>query len=241
MTRLLTTTAVGLLLGLTPAHAQDSIQTDETPPAVQEPAMPTDVPVDPGEPAQPIPDSSLGAQSAPDNPGADDSAEILPETLTSPDETMPEESVTEAPKSVQPGDQDLTDSAMAKHPRFLSKQEPDDWLASNLIGQPVMNANGEAIGDVNDLATDKDGKVIAVIIGAGGFLGIGEKNVAVSYEDLQLDRDENNKVKVVADLSNSMLSTAPNYERLDEQELTVGDNVTVFGADEEPAPDPGIY
>jgi hypothetical protein len=57
-------------------------------------------------------------------------------------------------------------------------------------------------------------------LGAGGFLGIGEKDVAVSYEDLQLGRDENNNVKVVADLSNSMLSTAPDYERLDEQELT---------------------
>lgn len=239
MTRLLTTTAVGLLLGLTPVFAQTSVQTDETQalPAVRDPAMPTDMaPLNPGEPAQPIPDTSAGTQSAPDTSvdPSDDSAEILRETT-------PDESITEAPKSAAPGDQNLTDSAMASHPRFLSRQEPGEWLASNLIGKPVINANNEAIGDIDDLVTDKDGKVIAVIIGAGGFLGIGEKEVAVSYEDLQVGRDENNNVKVIADLSNSMLTTAPDYERLNEQELTVGNNVTVFGADEEPAPDPGIY
>ena len=48
-------------------------------------------------------------------------------------------------------------------------------LASNLIGQSVVNSQDESIGDINDLVTDESGKVIAVLVGSGGFLGLGEK------------------------------------------------------------------
>ena len=250
MTRLLTTTAIGLLMGFTPALAQSDMPADQTqtPPAVEEPAMPSEVaPVDPGEPAQPIPDNSAEAQPAPGNSSdiPDESAEVpsipdmstdIPESAEAPDaempsgtaetlpETVPDDSVTEAPKSILPEDQqDLgSDSASIQTPQFLDRQEPGDWLASNLIGQPVVNSNDEAIGDINDLVTDENGKVIAVLIGAGGFLGLGEKDVAVRFEDLRYTRDEDNNVKVVANLSNEILASAPDYETLAEQEMTVG-------------------
>src|SRR5688572_22102213 len=70
MTRLLTTTAIGLLMGLTPALAQTDMPADQsqTPPAMQEPATPSEVaPVDPGEPGQPIPDDSAEAPAASDD------------------------------------------------------------------------------------------------------------------------------------------------------------------------------
>ena len=60
-------------------------------------------------------------------------------------------------------------------------------LASTIIGKSAVNSQDEAIGDVNDLVTDRSGKILAALIGVGGFLGIGEKDVAVRFEDLKLD------------------------------------------------------
>ena len=42
----------------------------------------------------------------------------------------------------------------------------------------------KSIGDINDLVADESGKVVAVLVGTGGFLGLGEKDVALGYEDL---------------------------------------------------------
>jgi hypothetical protein len=64
---------------------------------------------------------------------------------------------------------------------FLAKQKPDEVLATDLIGRPAVDAAKETIGDVNDLVTDGNGKTIAVVIGVGGFLGIGEKDVAIPF------------------------------------------------------------
>jgi len=61
------------------------------------------------------------------------------------------------------------------------------FLASNLIGEKVYNGTGddaENIGAVNDVVIDADGKVEAVVVGVGGFLGLGEKNIAMNYADI---------------------------------------------------------
>ena len=69
----------------------------------------------------------------------------------------------------------------------------DGHLASNIIGETVYNGTGddaENIGDVNDIVIGSDGKIEAVVVGVGGFLGIGEKNVAVDYSKLDwVERD----------------------------------------------------
>jgi len=63
----------------------------------------------------------------------------------------------------------------------------DGHLATNLIGETVYNGTGdnaENIGAVNDIVIGPDGAVQAVVVGVGGFLGIGEKNVAVNFADV---------------------------------------------------------
>src|SRR5258706_14625890 len=58
-----------------------------------------------------------------------------------------------------------------------------NWRASKLVGLSVYNDNNESIGAINDLLTEKDGKIKAVVIGVGGFLGIGEHLGAIPYEE----------------------------------------------------------
>ena len=77
----------------------------------------------------------------------------------------------------------------------------------------MVNAANETIGDVNDLVTDNKGRVVAALIGVGGFLGIGEKDIAVRYQDLKLARDENDNVTVVANFSKDQLARHPTTGR----------------------------
>ena len=59
------------------------------------------------------------------------------------------------------------------------------WRASKLMGLDVYNEANEKLGDVNELIMDKDGKVSAVVIGVGGFLGMGEHDIAVTMDKLK--------------------------------------------------------
>ena len=59
------------------------------------------------------------------------------------------------------------------------------WRVSKLMGLDVYNEANEKLGDVNELILDKDGKVSAVVIGVGGFLGMGEHDIAVTMDKLK--------------------------------------------------------
>ena len=59
------------------------------------------------------------------------------------------------------------------------------WRASKLIGVNVYNEQNEKLGDINEVLIDKSGKANGVIIGVGGFLGMGEHNVMVSFDKLK--------------------------------------------------------
>jgi len=76
----------------------------------------------------------------------------------------------------------------------------DGHLASNLIGESVYNGAGddaESIGDINDLVIGPDGAIQAVVIGVGGFLGIGQKDVAIEYNLIEWAERDNDRYAVV--------------------------------------------
>lgn len=60
-----------------------------------------------------------------------------------------------------------------------------NWRASKLMGLNVYNEANEKLGDINELLVDKSGRVHAVVIGIGGFLGMGEHDIAVSMDKLK--------------------------------------------------------
>lgn len=59
------------------------------------------------------------------------------------------------------------------------------WRASKLVGVDVYNAANEKIGDINELIVDGSGQVDIVVIGVGGFLGLGEHNVGIPLEQVK--------------------------------------------------------
>jgi len=60
-----------------------------------------------------------------------------------------------------------------------------DWRTSKLVGLNVYNGDNESIGSINDLLTDNSGKIKVVVLGVGGFLGVGTHLVAVPYDTIK--------------------------------------------------------
>jgi sporulation protein YlmC with PRC-barrel domain len=59
------------------------------------------------------------------------------------------------------------------------------WRASKLVGLSVYNDNNESLGSINDLLMEKNGSIKAVVLGVGGFLGVGEHLVAVPFDKIK--------------------------------------------------------
>ena len=60
-----------------------------------------------------------------------------------------------------------------------------NWRTSKLVGMSVYNDNNESLGSINDLLTDKNGDIKGVVLGVGGFLGVGEHLVAVPFDKVK--------------------------------------------------------
>jgi sporulation protein YlmC with PRC-barrel domain len=89
-----------------------------------------------------------------------------------------------------------------------------DNLGSRLIGQPVYSSAGddaEEIGNIDDLVFDENGQIKAVVIGVGGFLGIGEKAVAVDFNTLEFTLAADNTERWVVPTTADALTAAPDF------------------------------
>ena len=106
-----------------------------------------------------------------------------------------------------------TDTAAGEDKGSLQPEKPT--LATAFIGRSVYTGedpNAENIGDVNDLIIDDNGEITQAVIGVGGFLGIGEKDVAVPFDDLQVvERDGD--IRLIYSASKEQLENAEAFDR----------------------------
>ena len=82
--------------------------------------------------------------------------------------------------------QSTSGGATSVSPKFVASQSADQLAFSKFKGIDVVGPNDESIGGVNDLLFDKSGKILGVVVGVGGFLGIGQKNVAMEMGAFQV-------------------------------------------------------
>lgn len=68
---------------------------------------------------------------------------------------------------------------------WMTQEKAGQWRASKIEGLNVYNSNNEKIGDISELLVDQTGKIEAVVIGVGGFLGLGEHDVAVPFDQIK--------------------------------------------------------
>lgn len=94
---------------------------------------------------------------------------------------------------------------------FVTQQPQNEWLARVFLGQDVHNLKGERVGDVNDLIFDRQGRISTVVVGVGGVLGMGEKNVGVPYPSLTFNVGKNGERVIVFAASKDDLLKAPTF------------------------------
>jgi len=82
--------------------------------------------------------------------------------------------------------QSSTSGGAGDSAKFVASQSADQFVFSKFKGSDVVGPNDESIGGVNDLLFDKSGKILGVMVGVGGFLGIGQKNVAMDMSAFQV-------------------------------------------------------
>lgn len=134
-------------------------------------------------------------------------ATLTPAIAQSPSETTPSTPM-QAPSATAPS------TSTAGSDAFVSAQKVTDWRASKLIGTAITGPDDARIGDINDVLLDSNGNVHAVVIGVGGFLGIGEKEVAVPFNKLTVtptaagDRIE----KITVSYRKEELQNAPTFQ-----------------------------
>jgi sporulation protein YlmC with PRC-barrel domain len=68
---------------------------------------------------------------------------------------------------------------------WMTQEAAGQWRTSKMIGLNVYNDANEKIGGISELIVDRSGKVEAVVVGVGGFLGVGEHDVAVTYGQIR--------------------------------------------------------
>ena len=84
---------------------------------------------------------------------------------------------------------DTTKNAPTTTMSDTSSSFQGNWRASKLVGLSVYNEKNESVGSINDMLTDKNGKIVAVVIGVGGFLGVGEHLVAVPFDKVKFSTE----------------------------------------------------
>ena len=109
--------------------------------------------------------------------------------------------------------------------KFINSQRSDQFLASKFKGTDVLGTDNQKIGDVSDMLFDKDGKVLAYVVGVGGFLGIGAKDVALepsAFEIVAGDKSKNESDKLKLAMTKDELKQAAAFEPYKAPSSTTG-------------------
>lgn len=98
---------------------------------------------------------------------------------------------------------------------FFAEQKPTEYLAKDrLIGANVHGKDGKIIGDIEDLIVTDDNKIVGVIVGVGGLLGVGEKKVGIAIPALSIETTDGKMNVVMPSATKEVLTAAPAYKRV---------------------------
>jgi sporulation protein YlmC with PRC-barrel domain len=171
-----------------------------------------------GQAQDPAQDPLVGEPPAATEP-APASPEATPDA-TNPTDAMPAEPTTPdvGAEAEPPATPDAAPADTASADKFITQQDADDVLASTLIGTSVQNGAGESLGSINDVVLSAEGQADVIVIGVGGFLGIGEKNIGVAFDAIEKSTDANGNTVLVFDATAEELEAAPAFVTIAEMQ-----------------------
>ena len=95
---------------------------------------------------------------------------------------------------------------------FVTQQPANEWLAGVFNGAKDKNDAGDTVGDIYDLLFSPQGQINTVVLGVGGFLGLGERTVAVPYSTLSFKVGPKGERIIIVPLSKENLVKAPEFK-----------------------------
>jgi uncharacterized ion transporter superfamily protein YfcC len=98
---------------------------------------------------------------------------------------------------------------------FMTSVPGDPLTITHWYKKNVHNQSNDQVAEIDDVLTNRQGQIVAFILGVGGFLGIGEKHVAIPFGLLQFDMKDNDKWFLVMNTTADALKAAPGlvYDR----------------------------
>ncbi len=189
--------------GTAPAATQDSAPAGSMEPA----ASPT------GEAATTTtttaPAGTAATTTAPAGTGTAATTDMEADTDTAVTDTDTDDNVTVT--TTTPSADTGTDmaSTSAVEGPFVTVPPSGAWRASDLEGKDVYDTTGENIGSISDVLLSEDGEVMAVLVGVGGFLGIGQKDVAVAMDALEFGPTKTEGLPTEAEVQATAETAAP--------------------------------
>lgn len=104
----------------------------------------------------------------------------------------------------------------AETPNFIPEQNQSEVLGTDFVGTQVVSKDNQPLGKIANLVFDQSGHIELAVIGVGGFLGIGEKEVAVPFDAVTSEVVDNKHVFTI-DLTKEQLKAAPAFKTLNDQ------------------------
>ncbi len=114
---------------------------------------------------------------------------------------------TAGPTEQKPGDQ-----AGLQNKGLMDSPPANGMAASGLMGTDLKTSGDERLGEIGDLIIDQDGKVVAVIVNVGGYLGTGEKHVAIDWNAVKMSGNADDR-DLRVDMTRDDLQSATSYEK----------------------------
>src|SRR5690606_31898885 len=151
--------------------------------------------------------------------GSDVPAEVKPTTSTAENAPAADDSTTatsnQAAQMPDTGEQADTDNTRtAAIDRSALTEVPADKIsADNLIGTTVYGANDESVGEIGDVVMSADNNVDAIIVDVGGFLGIGEKPVAIGMDKLKFMADSDGNQYLYTDFTKAQFEAQAAFDK----------------------------
>jgi sporulation protein YlmC with PRC-barrel domain len=123
--------------------------------------------------------------------------------------------------------------------QIMTSISPNSMTVTHWYKQNVYDPNDNKIGEIMDVLVDREGKIAALIVGAGGFLGLGEKDVAVPFNAVHVTSKNNNKWYLVMNTTKDALKNAKGF-KYDRNAMTwmPEDAPATTGTPASPAPSP---
>ena len=136
--------------------------------------------------------------------------------------------------SSDPALQSLPDATKQTPPKPVEgqiiMQDMTTLLASNLMGATVYSPKDEVVGDVNDIIMTPQGQIQGMVVGVGGFLGMGEKDVALKMDKFTITPSDDGSVsKLVLNATVDELTAAPAFKSAYAQKIEKEDQARQMG------------